>query len=290
MYARLMLRKAIEGFGLACQAKRLSPHTIADYSTTLKKLIQYLGDVSIESITRETVREFFAIQTVGNKTLLNYHTGLSSFFKWCLAEEIIEINPMAGVTRPKPEKRVIQPISKEHVQSILSTLNSSDSVYKARYKSMILLLLDTGLRVSELCSIELRSLDFKSNSINIIGKNNKERILYFSPTTSNALWKYSNTHNRRFLFVSRNGNPLDRNTVLHPLWRLCVNAGVPAYSPHDLRHTFAINFSRNYPNIYALQQMLGHSTLDMVKHYLMLSNSDIADAHRHALPVENWGL
>jgi hypothetical protein len=69
----------------------------------------------------------------------------------------------------------------------------------------------------------------------------------------------------------------------------CDRASVPRYSPHDFRHTFAVNFFRNYPNIYALQQMLGHSTLDVVKRYLAISESDVAEAHKHASPVENWG-
>jgi len=71
---------------------------------------------------------------------------------------------------------------------------------------------------------------------------------------------------------------------------MCKRAGMPEYSPHDFRDTFAVNFLRNYPNTFALQRMLGHSTLDMVKRYLAISERDVQKAHKHASPVENWGL
>jgi len=74
------------------------------------------------------------------------------------------------------------------------------------------------------------------------------------------------------------------------LRRLCKKAGVPLYSPHDFRHTFAVEYLRNHPNIYTLQETLGHTTLDMVRQYLVISQSDIREAHRRASPVEHWGL
>jgi site-specific recombinase XerD len=87
-----------------------------------------------------------------------------------------------------------------------------------------------------------------------------------------------------------NDRPLDRNNVGKIISRICKRAGVPVYSPHDFRHTFAVNYLRNYPNIYALQQMLGHSSLDMVKRYLVISEGDLKNAHLQASPVEHWNL
>lgn len=288
MTARFLFNNAMDGFILSCQARRLSPYTIADYSNTLRKLCKFVENKPIDEITRNDIRSFLAIQTVGNKTLLNYHTGLSAFFKWALNEELVGINPVVGVARPKPEQRVIQPIPEEHIRAILKSIGKSD--YSLRHRALILLLLDTGMRVSEICSLTKRNTDLKAKSLKLIGKNNKERILYFSPTTAQALWKYCAQHDGIYLFATKDGFQLDRNNIRHVLERLCKKAGVPAYSPHDFRHTFAVNFLRNYPNIYALQQMLGHSTLDMVKRYLAISERDIQQAHKHASPVENWKL
>lgn len=300
MTSRFLLSKSIDGFTLNCQARRLSPHTIKDYTNTLRKLTAYLDDKPAREISRSDLRKFLAAQSVSKKTLSNYHIGLSVFFKWCLAEDLIEENPLIGIPRPKPEQRTIEPIPEAHIRAILQATErvtyqrggKEVTAYlpdRYRNRAIILMLLDTGLRASELCSITRKKLDLVTRSVKIVGKNSKERVLYFSPTTAQAIWKMDDTSSD-YLFSGNANRPLDRSNLRHILERACDRAGVPRYSPHDFRHTFAVNFLRNYPNIYALQKMLGHSTLDMVKRYLAISESDVAEAHRHASPVENWNL
>jgi integrase/recombinase XerD len=217
-----------------------------------------------------------------------------------LSEELIQSNPLEGIPRARPEQRTIQPIPEDQVRKILKASErltytrdgKTISQYlpdRYRNRAIILLLLDTGLRASELCNIENKKLDLERRSVKIIGKLSKERILYFSPTTAQAIWKYKEK-NGIYLFTGERNEPMSRHSLRRMLYRACDRAGVPRYSPHDFRHTFAVNFLRNYPNIYALQQMLGHSTLDMVKRYLAISESDVAEAHKHASPVKNWGL
>lgn len=157
-------------------------------------------------------------------------------------------------------------------------------------RAMILFLLDTGVRVGELVTALKEKLDIKVGSVKVIGRDNKERVVYFSPTTAMALWKYSQSHESSFLFGTELGRKLDRNNVAHALPRLCQRAGVPVYSPHAFRHTFAVNYLRNYPNIYALQQMLGLSSLDVVKRYFVISEQDLQPVHMQSSPVEKWNL
>jgi integrase/recombinase XerD len=278
----------------------LSDHTISDYSVTLRKLMEFLGDIPVSDISRNDLRKFLADQTVSKKTLYNYHIGLSVFFKWCLSDDLISENPLDGIPRPKPEQRTIEPIPEDHFRKILK---ASERVTYTRYsktisqflldrfrnRSIILLLLDTGLRASELCTIENDHLDLDQRSVKVVGKLSKEWILYFSPTTAQAIWKYKG-ETGKYLFPGNGNTPMSRHSLRRMLYRACERAGVPKYSPHDFRHTFAVNFLRNYPNIYALQQMLGHSILDMVKRYLAISESDVQAAQMKASPVENWGL
>ncbi|HPR34134.1 MAG TPA: tyrosine-type recombinase/integrase [Anaerolineaceae bacterium] len=303
MTSRFFLLKSVEFFTITCQARRLSVNTITDYSNTLRKLIAFVGDKSCDQVTRFDIRSFLAGQTVCNKTLLNYHVGLSVFFKWLISESIISTNPMIGVDRPRPEKRVIEPIPLDHIKLILAATDKSApyqqrskvvrndlKLQNERNRAMILFLLDTGVRVGELVTILKDKVDQKSRSVKVIGKGNKERIVYFSARTAMALWKYATTHTCKYLFATLDGRQMERNNVGRIIKRMCQRAGVPGYSPHDFRHTFAVCYLRNYPNIYALQQMLGHSSLDMVKRYLVLSESDLKNAHMHASPVENWNL
>jgi integrase/recombinase XerD len=237
---------------------------------------------------------------VSKKTLYNYHIGLSVFFKWCLSDDLISENPLDDIPRPKPEQRTIEPIPEDHVRKILkacerltySRNGKTVTQYlpdRFRNRAIILLLLDTGLRASELCTIKNDHLDLDQRSVKVVGKLSKERILYFSPTTAQAIWKYKDG-NGKYLFPGKGNTSMSRHSLRKMLYRSCERAGVPKYSPHDFRHTFAVNFLRNYPNIYALQQMLGHSTLDMVKRYLAISQSDVQAAQMKASPVEKWGL
>lgn len=303
MTSRFFLSNATEFFNIACLARRLSVNTIRDYSTTLNKFTAFTNDKAIDQVTRFDIRSFLAAQTVGNKTLLNYHVGLSVFFKWLVNEELITVNPVLGVERPRPEKRIIEPIPLDHIKKILAAVGRSAAYqqkskivtndmknFGLRNRAMILFLLDTGVRVGELITIEKEKVDHKSCSVKVLGKGNKERVIFFSPTTSVAVWKYASSHDSRYLFATDRNGKLDRNNVGKIIRRICERAGVPVYSPHDFRHTFAVSYLRNYPNIYALQQMLGHSSLDMVKRYLVISEQDLKLAHMHASPVENWNL
>lgn len=115
----------MEGFVLSCHARRLSNHTIADYSNTLRKQIRFIGDIDVSSITKNNLREFLASQKVSNKTLQNYHTGLTAFFRWCDKEAVIHENPIQGIERLKAEQKLIQPIPKEYVQAMLSVVGQT---------------------------------------------------------------------------------------------------------------------------------------------------------------------
>jgi len=108
------------------------------------------------------------------------------------------------------------------------------------------------------------------------------------------LWRYQSSRAdakpTAYLFVVRHERPLDRCVLGRLLKRIGDRAGVLNVHPHRFRHTFAIAFLRNGGNVYALQRMLGHSSLDMVKRYLSIAQADVQDAHRDASPVTNWCL
>lgn len=303
MTSRFFLLNSVEFFTITCQSRRLSKNTIVDYSNTLRKYIAFVGDKAVDQVTRFDIRSFFAAQTVCNKTLLNYHVELSVFFKWLISESILVINPMIGVERPRPEKRVIEPIPFEHVKAILGVTDKSapyqqrskivrnDLKYQNdRNRAMILFLLDTGVRVGELVKILKDKVDQKSRCVKVIGKGDKERIVYFSARTAMALWKYASTHDCKNSFATLDGRQMERNNVGRIIKRMCQRAGVPGYSPHDFRHTFAVTYLRNYPIIFALQQKLGRSSLDMVKLYLVIPEGELKNAQMQASSVENWNL
>ena len=304
----VLLSQAISGYQLDAAARHLSRHTLADYNNTFAKFMDYLDDdPTIDSISSTLVKSFLASRSVSKKTVLNYHTGLSALWAWAVDADLVEINILHTVQRPRPEKRVINELSREQVEAMFSALDRSRDFSRPgqrscsvalpnsdRNRAILILFLDTGIRVSELCELTIDRCDLRGRKIIVFGKGAKERQIPISARTAQVIWKYlskrSDARMNDFLFVTRENLPITRKNCLDMLTDLGERAGVPNVHPHRLRHTFAINYLRNGGDVYTLQDILGHTTLDMVKNYLHIARTDVAASHRKASPVANWRL
>ena len=305
---KINFSQAIDGYLLFANARRLSHHTIRDYTTTFRKFMNFMNsDPLVEEISTKQVELFLAAQKVSKKTLLNYHTGLSALWTWCFKEGIAKEHIMQKVKRPKPEKRDIKPYSEKEVQAMLSSLTHS-KIYSrpgkracknklhhiARIKAILYILLDTGIRASELSNLKIHHVNVRNRTITVMGKGSKERMIPFSARTGQVLWRYlaerkDDTIND-FLFTTIQSRQLSRTRLLRILMALGERAGVPGVNVHRFRHTFAVNYLRNGGDPYSLQIMLGHSTMEMVKTYLHTAQADLQKNHLKASPIENWHL
>lgn len=279
MSTGLVLSKCIDGFMLACSARRLSQNTIIDYRRTLKKFIAAIGDVNIKSITTRQVSQFLADQPFSEKTVLNYHIGLSALWTWAIKEEYAEKHILRLVDKPRPKKIAIQPFTEIEIKAMFASIARNCD----RDRAMIYLMLDCGIRASELVGLERPDIDLARRQIKVLGKGNKERFIPFSARTGSALFK---------LFTHQEGKPfpINRDSLAGLIQRLGDRAGVANAHPHRFRHTFAIQFLRNGGDAYTLQEILGHTTFEMTRIYLQLAQIDIDAAHRRASPVDNWRL
>jgi len=321
----ITLSQAIDGFFLEKRAEQKSPHTISDYRNSLRKLTTYLdGDPLLNQITTHQITEFIELlgrrvvapagiaarpaKTLSKKSILNVHTALHALWTWATREGYADEHIMRRVPRPRPEQRAVVPYSKEDVVGMLEACAKTDTYTRPgkkacansrptalRDRAVILLLLDTGIRASELCDLMLSNLDQKNSRIKIFGKGSKERLLPFGKRTAKAIWRYLATRSDCLpsnpVFLSTNGydDPLNRTVLRRLLRRLGDRVQVtPVANVHRFRHTFAINFLRNGGDAYTLKAMLGHSTLDMVQRYLMIAQADTDAAHKRASPVDNW--
>ena len=301
--------QAVAGWTIAAQARRLSPHTLADYANSFRKFQAFLrGDPDLRAIGAGDVEHFMAgLDGLSAKTALNIHTALSSLWHWGLDEHIVERNVVRDVAPPDPERRAIEPFSRDDVKALLGALDRSIPYSRPgkrqcthgtrqalRNRAIILLLLDCGLRASELVSLKIYDVDKRNGQVKVFGKGNKERILPYSPQTGQAIWRYLASRGeitmRDPVFVSATGQLLGRDDLCRTIARIGERAGVPHAHPHRFRHTFAINFLRNGGNVYALQLMLGHTTLKMCQHYLALAQADLQIAQIRASVVANWNL
>jgi site-specific recombinase XerD len=308
---QITLSQALEGYMLYAEARRLSPHTLSDYATTFIKFQNFLADdPPLIEIEAHRVQEFLAAQThLKKKTLLNYRTGLSALWSWAVSEGLIHENIVHKTPAPKPEQTVINPFTEQDVKLMLAACDRSRSYYvhpsqqekcsralphPERNKAIILTFLDTGIRNSELRNTVIADVDLKNKQMVVTGKGSKQRIVQLSSKTARGIWHYLAIRPEALdddpLFASNYEQNFTRQGLSRLIKNIGQRANVPDAHPHRFRHTFAITFLRNGGNMFVLQQLLGHSTLDMVKHYLMLASQDCGAAHRRASPVANWSL
>ncbi len=306
----LPVSKAIEGFLLTCGARRLSPNTITFYAAMLTKFTRYLvGDPLIADVTKSQLETFLgSLTTLSNTSLLREHSALSALWRWSVAEGLVEHNVVRQIPQPHPEMRVIVPFSQAEVKAMLAVVDKSawyrrpgqretqhTTPNALRNRVIIYLLLDSGLRASELCSLKVKDVDLKTRSLIVMGKGAKERQIPFSDQTGKLLWRYlaerkSGSVDEPLFPSLRTGRELDARDLHHLILRIATRAGVAGAHPHRFRHTFAIQFLRNHGDVFTLQRLLGHTTLDMVRRYLAIAQTDIEAAHRLASPVANWRL
>ena len=294
------LSQATESFFASCRAARYSEHTLIDYKNTFRKFEKVVaGNTPVNNISVDEIVKFMGspeVMQVSKKTALNYHTGLSSLWRWSVEKGYCETNIVRLVKAPRPEQRDIVPYTRREIEKLLGAANSSN--LPERDFAIVLVLLDTGIRASELGDVKIKKVYIEERQILVLGKGGKERRLRVSQDTINVIVHYLNwrgcsklsAYREKYLFLGNSNKKITRHTLRQLCDRLEVRANVANVYPHKFRHTFAIEFLRNGGNIFTLQKLLGHTTLDMVKRYLAIVQSDIDRDHDKASPVKNWHL
>ena len=223
---------------------------------------------------------------------------LRIFFSWLVSEGVIETNPFNRVKIPRPPRKVIPTFSDSQIQQLLNVI---DTVTPGGYRdyAIILTLLDTAMRVSELCTLKLDNLWLEDGMVKVWGKGNKERLIPIGKQVQRLLWRYINRYrpeparaNTDFLFLTVDGRPLTKDRVEKMMTYYGKKAGISGIrcSPHTLRHTAAVRFLRNGGDVFSLQRMLGHASLEMTRRYCELADIDVKRAHMTASPVDNLNL
>ena len=222
---------------------------------------------------------------------------IRAFWSWLVEEEIIEFNPFSKLRIPKAPRKIIATFSQPQIESLLETINGSANGY--RDSVIVLLLLDTGLRVNELINLMMGNVWLEEGLIKVLGKGDKERLVPIGKQVRKLLWRYINKYrpqpampNLDNLFLNREGLPLTKNhldSLMQRYGRIAELTGVRC-SPHTLRHTFAISYLRNGGDVFSLQKILGHSSLEMTRRYCELADVDMRQAHAIASPVDNIAI
>jgi integrase/recombinase XerC len=290
------LEGQLKVFLLSCRVDELSPNTLYDYNQKIGAFARYCNTVKPRDITANHVRLFLVgLQArCTPHSVKDYYGCVNRFFNWMVAEGTLERNPMASMHPPRVPKKIIQPFKMEQIRDLL-LLCDENRFLGARNKAIILTFLDTGLRLTELANIQLADVDFERETIKVMGKGAKERVVRIGKRTQKAILRYllMRKDDHPCLWVTEERRPLRAFGVQTMIKRLGRRAGINGVrcSPHTFRHTAAINFLRNGGAEFPLQCMLGHSTLQMTRKYVSsLGQEDMIKAHRLASPVDNMRL
>jgi len=308
------LQRHIEDWLYDCQFQQQSTNTIEFRLQMGKKLIWFLEQRDHSRCSLAELRQFLAYVADGYKepngrwgnpkvaanlkpvrpaTIHRYYRELRTLFNWLVREELLSESPVERITPPKLKAEQVQPFTQEQIETLRRAARRS--FHPRRDEAIVLLLLDTGLRASELCGLRMSDMDMQGRHCSVIGKGNKRRTIYFGRTAGKALWQYLREEPREEdspIFVSdrgkRAGEPLQRSGLLQLIKRLGRAAHVQdaRCSPHTFRHTFAIEFLRNGGNVFSLQQILGHTSLHMTNRYVALAQADIENQHRQFSPAD----
>ena len=226
------------------------------------------------------------------KSIARKLTSLKSFFKYLCSIKEIDEDITKTFSSPKIEKHLPQVLSVDEVLLILESINITTPL-GLRNKALIELIYGSGLRVSELLSIEIENIHINNEYINVIGKGNKERMVPISDMACIALRNYLVNGREQLkkvlrtnkLFLNVNGTVLTRQGFFKILKKMATDVGVTTEcSPHTLRHSFATHMLENGIDLRTLQKLLGHEDISTTQIYTHISQKRIKEIYAKAHP------
>jgi len=217
----------------------------------------------------------------------------AAFNRW-VNEGFLEQTPFEKVRIPKAPKKIIPTFTKEQIEALLDVIDTAHPEGFRDYL-LILLYLDTACRLTEVTNLRIGAVNPRERCMKVLGKGSKERIVPIGATTQKLLWKYINLYRPdpalpryEHVFLTRDGRPLTNKRVEAIMKKYGKKAGITGVrcSPHTLRHTACVFWIRNGGDIFSLQRITGHSSLEVLRGYVNLAQGDIAAAHQRYSAVD----
>lgn len=285
--------------------KRYSAHTILAYQSDLDEYSKYLlFQYTIDNLLKADhshIRSWF-VSLIDNKistrSVIRKQSALKSFYKYCMKQDLIIINPMLKVTGPRVSKQLPDFLTKDNLKTVLRSVEFAPGYEGARDKMIISLFYATGMRRAELVQLCVKDIDLINGYLKVTGKRNKQRILPLGPSIVKDLKEYliirnhftneksgSDQNNQDVLFVTNKGlaiYPRLVHNIVHKY--LSMAAYNHKLSPHILRHTFATHMLDEGADLNAIKEILGHSSLAATQVYTHNTIEKLKNIHKQAHP------
>ncbi len=286
--------------------KNYSMNTVENYKRDILEFLDFIQTEKMAAgllkIRNERVCKnyisYLSNQEFASSSIHRKLSALNSFYNYLLKEELIQTNFFENIEAPKMPKRLPKMIKEEEIQMLF---NICDLENKLGYRNYCILgcLYGCGLRVSELCNMQIKDIDFLDRTIRIRGKGSKDRVVVMYEDLADALKHYISTfrlellynskeENNRYVFLNKNGTQLTRVGVRKILDKLVHDCGETFHiSPHMLRHSFATALLNNGADMRSVQELLGHESLSTTQIYTHVSFEVIRSSYEIAHPRAN---
>lgn len=285
--------------------RRMSPHTVAAYLGDLHSLMEFLSlgtDATPEQLrdvlTQRAVRSWLArtLADGGARSTIARHTAaIRNFTSWAMREGILASDPAALLSSPRADQRLPSPLDESDARALLNTARdeaAAGGASQIRNWAILELTYACGLRVSEICALDISSLNREALTVRVVGKGNKERVVPYGPPAADALdhWlvrgrpQLAGERSGHALFLGDKGGRIDPRVVRSMVHKMAARAGVHDIAPHGLRHSTATHLLQGGADLRAVQEMLGHSSLSTTQRYTHVDTARLSAIYQRAHP------
>ena len=286
-------------------SRRMSKHTVDAYLGDLRALLEYLGlgwDVLPgelgDALTQRRIRSWLAdtLARGGARSTIARHTAaIRNFTAWAVREEILASDPAATLTSRRADQRLPTPLDESDARALVNLARAEaldGSPSQMRTWAILELTYACGLRVSEVCALDVSSLNREALTVRVLGKGNKERVVPYGPPAQEALdhWlvrgrpQLAGDASGSALFLGDRGGRIDPRVVRSMVHKMAAKADVHDIAPHGLRHSTATHLLQGGADLRAVQEMLGHASLATTQRYTHVDTARLSAIYQRAHP------
>lgn len=273
----------------------LSEHTVAAYRNDLHALARFVGqhDRTLLATDEQLLLTWMAAEpALSARTLARRRSSVRRFYRYLLREQQLAADPSVHLPAPRLGRRLPHALSEDDVDALLEAPDTG-SPMGLRDRAMLEVLYATGLRVSELVTLETAQVNPRQGVVRVTGKGNKERLVPLGEEALDRLQRYLDSgrgaildgQETRALFPTRRGGAMTRQAFWHLIRRYAKKCGITApLSPHTLRHAFATHLLNHGADLRVVQLLLGHSDISTTQIYTHVANERLKAVHREHHP------